>query len=78
MAKILNIHDAKTHLSKVLADIERTGSSYVICRNGKPIAELCPHRRTSRTARHPVLGRIKIMYDPTEPLAEGDWVEDEA
>jgi hypothetical protein len=27
-------------------------------------------------ARHPVMGLIKINYDPTEPLSEDQWSED--
>ena len=69
----LNIHEAKTHLSAVLVRIERDGESAVICRNGKPVADLVPHRRPSRTALHPVMSRIKIHYDPTEPLSDDEW-----
>ena len=72
----LNVHQAKTTLSAVLARIEQTGETFLICRNGKPVAELVPHRKPDRLAPHPVLGRIRIDYDPTEPLDEGDWPED--
>jgi antitoxin (DNA-binding transcriptional repressor) of toxin-antitoxin stability system len=71
--KTLNAHEAKTRLSAVLADIESKGEVYLICRSGKPIAELSPHRTTNRLSPHPVPRRIKIAYDPVEPLDEGDW-----
>jgi antitoxin (DNA-binding transcriptional repressor) of toxin-antitoxin stability system len=73
----LNIHEAKTHLSAVLVRIERDGETAVICRNGQPIADLVPHRRSSRTALHPVMSRIKLRYDPTETLTEDEWPSEE-
>lgn len=35
----VNIHHAKTHLSKLLADVEK-GAEITIARNGEPIAKL--------------------------------------
>lgn len=37
--KEVNVHEAKTHLSRLLADVER-GEEVVIARAGKPIARL--------------------------------------
>lgn len=71
--KSLNVHEAKTRLSAVLAEVERSGETFVICRNGVPVAELVPHRQRDRLTPHPVMGRFEIGYDPTEPLDEADW-----
>jgi prevent-host-death family protein len=38
---MVNIHDAKTHLSRLLAEVER-GASITIARAGKPAARLVP------------------------------------
>jgi prevent-host-death family protein len=73
--KIVNVHEAKTRLSALLAEIEASGETILICRHGKPVANLVPHRKRSRLERHPVMSRIDIRYDPTEPLAEDEWVE---
>jgi prevent-host-death family protein len=73
----LNIHDAKTHLSAVLAQVERDGETAVICRNGKPIADLVPHRQTSRTTLHPVMSKLTIHGDPVEGLSDDEWPEEE-
>ncbi len=70
----LNIHEAKTRLSAVLREIEE-GETYLICRNGKPVATLSPFKRKNRMDLHPVLSRIKINYDPTEYLTEEEWGE---
>ena len=40
MAKTVNIHEAKTQLSKLLAKVE-SGEEIIIARSGKPIARLC-------------------------------------
>lgn len=40
----VNIHEAKTHLSKLLERIE-AGETITIARAGRPIADLVPHRR---------------------------------
>jgi prevent-host-death family protein len=40
----VNIHDAKTHLSQLLARVEN-GETITIARAGKPVADLVPHSR---------------------------------
>lgn len=39
--KVVNIHEAKTHLSRLLADVA-AGEEIVIARAGKPIARIVP------------------------------------
>jgi len=73
--EILNVHEAKTNLSEVLVQVEKSGKSFTICRRGKPIAELIPYRKSSRLKYHPVLRKISIRYDPTEELSEDEWGE---
>ena len=73
--KIVNIHEAKTKLSALLAEIERTGEKVLICRNGEPVADLLPHRKRDRLEPHPVMGKIGIHYDPIEPLSDDEWPE---
>lgn len=40
----MNIHEAKTHLSRLLERVE-AGERLTIARAGKPVADLVPHRR---------------------------------
>lgn len=40
----VNIHEAKTHLSQLLARVE-SGETITIARAGKPLADLVPHTR---------------------------------
>jgi len=73
--KTVNVHEAKTNLSGLLAKLERDSESIVICRNGVPVADLVPHRRTNRIKTHPALSKIKIGYDPVETLSADEWPE---
>ena len=73
--KTVNVHEANTHLSSLLATVEDSSESFVICRNGEPIADLVPHQRGTRIKTHPVLGKIKIAYDPVAPLSADEWPE---
>ena len=73
--KSVNVHEAKTHFSRLLAKLEKDSETIVICRNGEPVADLVPHRRTSRIKTHPALSKIKIGYDPVEPLSADEWPE---
>lgn len=42
----VNIHEAKTHLSKLLERVA-AGERVIISKAGRPIADLVPHQRTS-------------------------------
>ncbi len=48
--KTVNIHDAKTQLSRLVARAER-GERIVIARAGKPVAELRPVRKVNKRSR---------------------------
>lgn len=70
MATTVNVHEAKTHLSKLLVRVGM-GEEIIIARAGKPVARLVsisdrPDRRTPGTAR----GRIRIAPDFNAPLPE--------
>jgi prevent-host-death family protein len=74
--KMVNVHEAKTQFSGLLAEIEKRGERIVICRNGEPVADLVPHRKRVSMAPDPELGAFKINYDPTEGASEEDWPDD--
>jgi antitoxin (DNA-binding transcriptional repressor) of toxin-antitoxin stability system len=73
--KTVNVHEAKTNFSRLLATVEDASESFVICRNGEPVADLVPHQRVNRIKTHPALSKIEIGYDPIEPLAREEWPE---
>jgi prevent-host-death family protein len=64
----VNIHEAKTKLSALLARVEK-GEEIVIARNGRPIARLI-RADASPMRRVPGLDRDRIWYAPDmhEPL----------
>lgn len=43
MKRVVNVHEAKTRLSALMAAVE-AGERVVIARDGKPAVELVPHR----------------------------------
>lgn len=49
---VVNIHAAKTQLSQLVARAER-GERITIARDGKPVAQLGPARRSKRAALPP-------------------------
>ncbi len=72
----VNTHEAKTRLSALLDIVESGKDTVVICRNGKPIADLVRHAepvlQLSRRGMFPEL-KGTIVTDPTLPLDEDAW-----
>lgn len=50
--KTINVHEAKTQLSRLLADVE-ADEQVVIARNGKPVARLSPMAAERKAGRLP-------------------------
>ncbi|MFI5226912.1 MAG: type II toxin-antitoxin system Phd/YefM family antitoxin [Candidatus Limnocylindrales bacterium] len=72
METTVNVHEAKTHLSRLLAQVER-GERVIIARAGKPIAILEPIADRSRP-RVPGRdkGKVIIHANFDDPLPEFD------
>lgn len=71
----LNIHEAKTHLSRYLEEVQE-GKTVLICKNGNPIAELKPIKSRKKLkgsifgmGKH--LGKLNDKF--FEPLTENDF-----
>ena len=47
MVETVNIHEAKTHLSRLVERVE-AGEEIVIARAGRPVARLVPLRRSTK------------------------------
>ena len=69
MSDPINVHEAKTHLSRLLERVER-GERIVIARAGRPIAVLSPVASVESRRRVPGREPIVIGPDFDEPLAE--------
>jgi prevent-host-death family protein len=66
----VNVHEAKTHLSRLLARVA-AGEEVVIAKGGKPVARLVPFEQLAQD-RIPgrERGRIRIAEDFDAPLPE--------
>jgi prevent-host-death family protein len=67
--KIVNVHEAKTNLSRLLERME-AGEEVVIARAGTPVARLVPVPAGARTPGR-LRGRIQIGDDFDAPLPRG-------
>jgi prevent-host-death family protein len=68
----LNIHEAKTHLSRYLKKVE-AGETILLCKNGEPVAQITPlpqKKRLSILGAAKGLGRVTEKF--FEPLTEED------
>ncbi|HEX6062905.1 MAG TPA: type II toxin-antitoxin system Phd/YefM family antitoxin [Longimicrobiales bacterium] len=70
----VNVHEAKTHLSRLLARVE-TGEEIVIARGGKPIAKLVPIPGTAARQLGTHAGQFEVPEDFDAPLTD-DMLEE--
>ena len=66
--KSVNIHEAKTHLSRLLELVE-LGEPVVIARNGRPIARIVPYKAETRRPGR-LKGKLRIGDDFDAPLPQ--------
>lgn len=65
----VNVEEAKTHLSRLLAKVEE-GEELIITRSGEPVARIVPIERTGvKRVLGQDAGRIEIADDFDAPLA---------
>jgi prevent-host-death family protein len=67
--RTLNIHEAKTHLSRLIDEVNE-GEELVIAKAGKPVARLVPV--AAKPLRKPgfLKGKLRIAADFDAPLPE--------
>jgi prevent-host-death family protein len=75
-ARQVNVHQAKTELSKLLAEVER-GREIVIARNGIPVARLVPFPApgSKRLRVNTWKGRIQMAPDFDAGLTDAELAE---
>jgi prevent-host-death family protein len=70
MAKIINIHEAKTHLSRIIEEVA-AGEEIIIAKAGKPMARLVPMQRQIKRKNLGLLkGKIQIAPNFNAPLPD--------
>ena len=72
----VNVHQAKTELSRLLLDVER-GGEVVIARNGTPVAKLVPFPAAGprRLRVDTWKGRLQVSRDFDAPLTDAELAE---
>lgn len=64
----LNIHEAKTHLSKYLQKVQE-GETITLCKNGIPVAQITPIPKSPGEVRS-IFGTARGMGKVTEKFFE--------
>jgi prevent-host-death family protein len=73
MKRVVNVHEAKTHLSKLLDEVE-SGHEVVLARNGEPCAKLVPIAMRKQRPMGFVRGRVtKAFFEPLEDEELSSW-----
>jgi prevent-host-death family protein len=71
-----NMHDAKTHLSRIIERVER-GEEVIIDRAGTPVAKIIPLvRRVNRTAVGSLAGQLDLSGDWDSPQTNAEIAAD--
>ena len=70
---VVNVHQAKTELSRLLARVE-AGEDVVIARRGEPVARLLPYKARARRRPDVLKGEIQVPDSFFDPLPEEELV----
>ena len=65
----VNVHEAKTHLSRLLTQVE-AGEEVIIARNGKPVARLVSSKKRGKPMPDVLKGKVIIPDSFFDPLPE--------
>jgi prevent-host-death family protein len=71
MERVVNIHQAKTHLSRLLADVA-SGKTVVIARSGKPVAKLVPVSPPGKRQFGSMRGLVRVGNEVLDPLPDDE------
>ena len=69
---VVSVFEAKNKLSGLISDVEKNGISYLICRNGKPVAELVSHKTKDRLKVLPEL-HVEVKGELYDDDMSGDF-----
>jgi prevent-host-death family protein len=65
--KTVNIHEAKTHLSKLVEEATSRGEPFIIARSGKPLVKVAPLEQPRPKRR---VGFLKGRYHAPDDIKE--------
>jgi prevent-host-death family protein len=71
-----NMHEAKTHLSRIIERVER-GEEIIIDRAGAPVAKVVPLiRRVDRSAIGSLAGQVRFSEEWDSPVTNAEIAAD--
>jgi prevent-host-death family protein len=74
---MVSVYEAKAHLSKLIAEVERTGKPVTVCRHRRPVVDIVVHRQGDDPLRQdPALTGAVFHGDPCAPVSSEDWSEE--
>ena len=71
MSKVVNMHTAKTQLSRLVEEAE-AGEDVVLARAGKPVVRLVPVRPAKKRKLGAWRGKVRMSADFDAPLPAGE------
>ena len=72
MTRHIKASEFKAKCLALMDEVARTGAAVVITKNGKPVAELVPHRPRARSARGVLKNELFVIGDIVAPI-DVDW-----
>jgi prevent-host-death family protein len=72
MTRHIKASEFKAKCLALMDEVARTGSAVVITKNGKPVAELVPHRPPKRNLRGLLKDKLFIEGDIISPI-DVEW-----
>jgi prevent-host-death family protein len=72
MTRHIKASEFKAKCLGLMDEVARTGASVIITKNGKPVAELVPHRSAKRTLRGILKDELFVTGDIVSPI-DVEW-----
>ncbi len=72
MSRHIKASEFKTKCRALIDEVARTGTAVIITKNGKPVAELVPHRPRKQSARGILKDELFVTGDIIAPI-DAEW-----
>jgi prevent-host-death family protein len=72
MTRRITTSEFKAKCLALIDEVARTGTAVIITKNGKPVAELVPHRARKRNARGILKNKLFVTGDIISPI-DVEW-----
>ena len=72
VSQTIKASEFKAKCLALMDEVERTGQALIITKNGKPVAELVPHRKRQKNARGILKDSLFIAGDIVSPI-DVEW-----